>query len=130
MEDIVIKNEQGAFFTPNVNFSASTGKCILQGESYLEDSFEFYANLTRWMEQYLGSGKSIIEVDFKLTYFNTSSSRAILELLRKLRTWQAEGKQVTVNWFYPDPDDDDLLMEAEDFMDDAKIKMNLVSYKI
>lgn len=130
MEDIVIKNEQGAFFTPNVNFSAATGKCVLQGESYLEDSFEFYANLTRWIEQYLGSGKSTLEVDFKLTYFNTSSSRAILELLRKLKMWQAEGKQITVNWFYPDPDDDDLLMEAEDFMDDAKIKMNLISYKI
>jgi len=129
MEDLKIAGQHGSFFTPNVYFSAGTGICEISGESYLEESFEFYDKLIRWVEEYLQTHDRII-VNFKLTYFNTSSSRAILDLLKVLKRFKDEDKDVTVNWFYPDPDDDEMLMEAEDYIDETGLDINLISYSI
>ncbi|MCS7005519.1 MAG: DUF1987 domain-containing protein [Cytophagales bacterium] len=129
MEDLKITGQHGSFFTPNVHFSASTGICEISGESYLEESFEFYDRLIRWVEEYFQQNDRII-VNFKLTYFNTSSSRAILDLLKVLKKYKDEGKDVTVNWYYPDPDDDEMLMEAEDYIDETGLDINLISYTI
>jgi SiaC family regulatory phosphoprotein len=130
MEDLNIKGGHGTYFTPTVIFNATTGKCSISGESYLEDSFEFYDNLSKWINDYFASGSQEIVLDIRLTYFNTSSSRAILDMLRVLKSHLDKGKSVIVNWHYPDPDDDEMLLEAEDFMDDSKLKMNLIAYPI
>jgi hypothetical protein len=127
MENLVIKGSHGTFFTPNVTFSTS-GICEISGESYLEESFEFYDNLIKWIDQYFNEGGNSIQLSFKLTYFNTSSSRAILDLLTSLKRHQEDSKDVTVNWYYPDPDNDEMRMEAEDYIDETGLEINLISY--
>ncbi len=97
-------------------------------KSYLEESFEFYDNLIKWIDKYFAEGAKSIQLSFKLTYFNTSSSRAILDLLTSLKRQQDDGKDVTVNWYYPDPDNDEMRMEAEDYIDETGLDINLVSY--
>jgi hypothetical protein len=129
MENLSIKGSHGTFFTPTVNFSAS-GVCEISGESYLEESFEFYDGLIKWIDSYFGEGAKSIELSFRLTYFNTSSSRAILDLLTSLKRHQDSGRDVTVNWYYPDPDNDEMKMEAEDYIDETGLEINLISYPI
>ena len=128
MEDLNIKGGIGTYFTPNVAFNASTGICSIAGESYLEDSFEFYDNLIKWFDQYFAENNTL-SLSIKLTYFNTSSSRALLDMFRSLKEQKDKGKDVTVNWYYPDPDDDEMLIEAEDFMEDSHLEMNLIPYE-
>lgn len=47
MEDLEIKGESGVFYIPNVKMVASTGVCDISGESYLEDTDEFYNTIIK-----------------------------------------------------------------------------------
>ncbi len=127
MENLVIQEVKDTFFTPGVNFDASTGKCELVGESYLEDTFRFYEKLTAWVNEYANTVKKPISFNFKLTYFNTSSSKGILDIIKALKRYENNGGKVTVNWYYP-KDDDDNLEEAEDFIADTNLNIKLIPY--
>lgn len=128
IENISIEEETGTFFTPAVEFNAETGICRIEGESYLEDTFNFYAKLRDWVNDFFESGKSALELNFKFRYFNTSSSRAILDLLKTLKKHQEGGKTVGVKWHYPDPDDIEMMMEGEDFESDSGLTFEYVPY--
>ena len=126
LNTLEIKGEKGTYFVPYVRFDAETGKCLLEGESYLENTWEFYNDLVDWLRSYTETEQPIA-FDFKLTYFNTSSSKGILELLQFLKEYEDQGKQVTVAWYYPE-DDEDILEEAEDFVEDTQLDIKLIAY--
>lgn len=124
--NLEIEGEKGTFFTPSVKFNAETGVCSLEGESYLEDTWEFYDKLLVWLQQFSETGKPLT-FDFRLTYFNTSSSKGILDLLKQIKSYEEQGGEVTVNWYHPE-DDEDNVEEAEDFKDDTELEINLIPY--
>ncbi len=127
MQNLQIKGERGVYFIPSVDFNYETGVCTISGESYLEEAFEFYDKLSSWIKEYFESGKQNLTMNFRLTYFNTSSSRAILDFLRVIKSYYDKGKTIDITWYYPDPDDDDdMKMEAEDFMDETGLPMKLI----
>jgi hypothetical protein len=128
MENLEIKGESGVYFIPEVKLNASTGVCEISGESYLEDTDEFYNNIINWLEAYIGEVKKSLTFNFKLTYFNTSSSRSILNVLRVLKKYEDDGGKVTVNWYYPE-DDDSIAEEAEDYMKDTGLKINMFAFE-
>lgn len=127
MENIEIKGEKTEFFIPTVNFNAQTGICELSGESYLEETFEFYQKLTNWLNKYIQEVNEPLVFNFRLTYFNTASSKVILDLLRLLKRYREEGGQVSINWFYHDWDGD-MKMEVEDLALDAEVEVNLLTF--
>ncbi len=126
LENLEIEGKSSTFFIPTVSFNAQTGYCKIEGESYLENTWEFYDKLTNWLKAY-AEEKKTVTFNFKLTYFNTSSSKGILDILFFLKEYEAEGNPVTVNWYYPE-DDEDNLAEAEDFIADSELEMNLIPY--
>ncbi len=126
LKDLDIQGEKGVFFIPHINFNADTGHCVIEGESYLENTWEFYKQLVDWIKAYAATGQAI-EFDFRLTYFNTSSSKGILELLEALKEYQDQGGNVTLKWYYP-KDDEDILEEAEDFVEDTQLDIELIAY--
>lgn len=126
MENKIIKGSRGVYFIPTVNFSAETGVCELAGESFLEDTVEFYGPLIDWLKEYIKTGKSLT-FNFKLTYFNTSSSRSILDILNLLKSHEKAGGEVTVNWHY-DERDIDMEEEIEDYMIESELEINMIPY--
>jgi SiaC family regulatory phosphoprotein len=128
MENLEIKGESGVYFIPEVNLNASNGQCQISGESYLEDTDEFYNNIINWLEAYINEVKKPLTFDFRLTYFNTSSSRSILNVLRVLKKYEDRGGSVTVNWYYPE-DDESIAEEAEDYMKDTGLKINMSAFE-
>jgi len=128
MKNILIESRNDTFFTPYVNLNAETGICEMSGESYLEDTNVFYQPIYQWLQEYAREIKKPLRFNFRLTYFNTSSSKSLLDLLRIIRIYEEEGGEVEVNWYYAD-DDDDMREEAEDFMIDTELQMNLISYE-
>ena len=126
LKDLEIQGEKGVFFIPHVKFNADTGHCVIEGESYLENTWEFYKQLVDWIKAYAETGQAI-DFDFKLTYFNTSSSKGILELLEALKEYQSQGGSVVLKWYYPE-DDEDILEEAEDFVEDTQLDIELIAY--
>jgi hypothetical protein len=126
MDDLVIKGEKGTYLTPDVYFSAQTGVCEIKGESYQEDTFEFYNTLINWIDAYIHEVKKPLTLNLKLTYFNTSSSRALQEIFLLLKEYQEQGGEVTINWYYL-MHDESMLEEAEDFQLSTGLKFNVIS---
>ncbi len=128
MEDLIIEGEKGTYLSPDVHFSAETGICEIKGESYQEETFEFFNKLSAWLSEYTEKVKRPIVFNFKLSYFNTSSSRAILDMLAILKKYKKAGGQVEVNWYYLESDDN-MLEEAEDFQADSELAFNIIPIK-
>ncbi len=128
MENLEIKGESGVYFIPEVNLDATSGLCQISGESYLEDTDEFYNNIINWLETYINEVKKPLTFNFRLTYFNTSSSRSILNVLRVLKKYEDKAGNVTINWYYPE-DDESIAEEAEDYMKDTGLKINMFAFE-
>ena len=86
MENIYIEGSHTNFFVPTVEFNAETGVCVLSGESFLEDTNSFYEPLIKWLEIYCAEVKKPITLSINLSYFDTSSSKSILNLLNREST--------------------------------------------
>jgi len=128
MENIIIEGSHTNFFIPTVEFKVEEGTCLLAGESFLEDTIEFYDPLIEWLEDYTAEIKKPLTFDIKLTYFNTSTSRSILDLLNILKDYEEDGGQVEINWFY-DEDDIDMEEDIEDYMLDTGLEINMIPFE-
>jgi hypothetical protein len=105
---------EGSAKTPSIHFDAASGKLELKGRSIPENSVEFYKPLNDWIDAYGKSPVTETEVDVKLEYFNTSSSKCILDLFKKLESISGERTKVTVNWYY-EMDDEDMEEAGQDY---------------
>ncbi len=55
-----------------------------------------------------------VKVNIQLEYFNTSSSKCILDVFKKLEKINSGGSTVIINWHYEE-DDEDMLEAGEDY---------------
>jgi len=112
--------------TPELNFDATTGKFLIEGRSIPENSIEFYKPLFEWLDAYEPQEEETT-LDVKLEYFNTSSSKCLVEIFRKLEKVMQGGNSVRINWFYEE-DDEDMEESGEDFQEiiDIPITMNMI----
>jgi hypothetical protein len=124
MEDLHVNMNPETVYFPLINFNYETGMCELSGESYMEETYKFYGPIITWLQNYTAEKKPIT-FNIKLTYFNTSSSRFILEILFILKKYKDEGGQMEINWHYK-MDDPDILTEIKDFMDETGTKINVM----
>jgi hypothetical protein len=125
MKSLVITTESDSPFYPGVFFNAETGVCEITGESYMEEAYKFYLPLINWIKEFVINEKQSLELNFKLIYFNTSSSRLILDILDILKKFRDEGHEVKVNWYF-DPDDPDVKDEVEDFEIESGMDIELI----
>ena len=59
-----------------------------------------------------------------MEYFNTSSSKCILDVLRKLEKIHKNGKSVVVKWFYEE-DDEDMMEAGENYQRIVSVPIEL-----
>ena len=111
MEPIFI---EGTPKTPTVNFDSQSGILEIKGRSIPENSIEFYKPLVEWLEEYGKNPKDLTQVKIQLEYFNTSSSKCILDVFKKLEAIHKGNHEIIVNWYYEE-DDEDMLEAGEDY---------------
>lgn len=109
--------------TPTVSFNKDNGVLEIKGRSIPENSIEFYKPLLDWIGDYGSSAKSETQINIKLEYFNTSSSKCILDVFKKLET--LNGTQMTINWYYEE-DDEDMLEAGEDYQAIISIPFKMI----
>jgi hypothetical protein len=116
---------EGTPKTPTVEFDAVSGKIVIKGRSIPENSIEFYKPLVDWLDQYAESPSAKTEVNIQLEYFNTSSSKCILDVFKKLEVVHRASKDVVINWYYEE-DDEDMLEAGEDYQSILKIPFKMI----
>jgi hypothetical protein len=122
MEPIII---EGTPKTPTVKFDSGAGIFEIKGRSIPENSIEFYKPLVDALDKYSSAAKSATTVNVQLEYFNTSSSKCILDVFKKLEGINKGGSAVTINWHYEE-DDEDMLEAGEDYQAIINVPFKMV----
>lgn len=114
---------EGTAKTPFVSFDA-TGKLEMRGRSIPENSIEFFQPLIDWVDAYGKEKPAKVDLDVKLEYFNTSSSKCILDLFKRLEKMESYS-DVVINWYYED-EDEDMQEAGEDYASIVQLKFNII----
>lgn len=122
MNDLNINSTQSS---PTVNAQRATGVLEMRGDSYPENSFEFFAPIISWVEEFLEAEKAALSLELYLLYLNTSSVKAMMDILDLLEEAHSEGKPVSVHWYY-DPENDRIAELAEEFKEDCTFPFEIV----
>lgn len=113
--------------TPNVLLDAEAGLIKIEGRSIPENVIDFYHPIINWIDNYTKEPNSNTVVHFQLEYFNTSSSKRLFDIMKKVEAIATtSGKSVVINWYYEE-DDEDIYFAGNDYKAlVTKIDFNLV----
>lgn len=92
-----LEKEKGVS-TPHVLIDEAKGYMLLEGESFPENVISFYQDITQWLYNYLKTDFNAFTFDCKLVYFNSSTSKVLLNMFNAMDKAVSEGKRVIVNW--------------------------------
>ncbi len=127
METLIVKPTTK---TPVIKFDMKNGRLEISGKSIPENAAEFYKPLKEYLARYIEDNKALpTQVDIYLEYFNTASSKYLLDVFRLLEVFYYRGNKVTVNWYYEE-DDDDMYAAGEDYKALVTLPFNLCMKKI
>jgi hypothetical protein len=116
---------EGTPKTPTVTFDTGKGFLEIKGRSIPENSIEFYKPVADLLEKYASSPQAETNVNIQLEYFNTSSSKCILDVFKKLEGIFKSGSKVVINWYYEE-DDEDMLEAGEDYQAIINVPFKMV----
>ena len=115
--------------TPNVTLDPENEIFEISGRSLPEDVAAFYEPILDWLDRYASEATGKTVLNFKLVYFNTASSKLILDILLKLEEMYESGKDIVVRWHFPD-DDEDMEEAGEEYADIVEVPFEQVSYSL
>ena len=95
---------------PKIVLDKQNGIFEISGRSLPEDPADFYRPVLKWVRDYAGHPNPSTEFVFKLEYYNTGSSKIILDLLYELE----KIKGARIQWHFHD-DDEDMEEAGEEF---------------
>ncbi len=110
--------------TPNVLLDPS-GRIRIGGRSIPEDASKFYDNILNWVLDYCHTPSDSTVVDIELEYFNSGSAKFVMQILRELSELLAEGRDLKVNWYYEEGDDD-ILERGEYYSSILDLEINFI----
>jgi len=124
MENLQIEATKSS---PKIDFNAQTNILSIVGESYPENTTQFYEKIFQWIEEFLENIKTEeVTFNIELIYFNSSSSKVLMDLFDTLEEASEEDKNIVVNWIY-DEENEASLEYGEEFAEDIEsLTFNLV----
>ncbi len=122
--------QKGNHKIPDVSFNPETGVFELKGSSIPENSGAVYEPIIEFLKEYKEQPKETTTFNVALSYFNTSSSKWILNILRLLKEIITKKKsEVVINWYY-EPEDEEMLEAANDYHSILNLPINTIEQKI
>jgi len=107
---------QGTDDTPSVILDAEKMIFQISGRSMPEDVTAFYNPVLEWLDENIPHINEKVVFVFKMDYFNTASSKMLLDILVKLEEFYSDGKDIVVHWYYNE-DDEDMMEAGEEYAD-------------
>lgn len=109
--------------TPRIYFNLESGEFEISGRSIPENSIEFYKPLMEWLDEYVTNPVSKTILTINLEYFNTSSSKCLVEVFRKLEK-TLDKSDAKILWYYEE-EDEDMMESGEDYQKIIKVPIEL-----
>jgi hypothetical protein len=111
--------------SPKILCDYEKGLIEIMGKSLPDEAHEFYEPIIQWVESYSKNPQLKTIANIHLVYFNTSSSKMILEFFKKLASINKENYTVEINWNYL-KDEEDMLEAGQDYESIVKIPFNFI----
>ena len=109
--------------TPKISLDIN-GIISMTGKSYPENTFEFYAPIMTWIEEYFEAAPAqTTTFNLEITYFNSGSSKLFFDFFDLLDENSKENT-IVVNWIY-DEDNESAEEAGEDFKEDFN-ELNII----
>ena len=124
MEPLVIPASDD---TPEIVLNSLLGKFEIIGRSLPEDVIEFYTPVYKWLDDYVADPLDDTLFRVKIIYFNSASQRALNEIFTILSRIVVKGKEITVEWFFHE-DDDEMKEAGEEYADLSNIPFIFKTY--
>ena len=104
--------------SPEVDFKFDARTLSLRGESYPENAAAFYGDIIARLGEFLSTLRETrLEVNVVLAYFNSSSTKMLLNLIEALNNAAEAGNRVVLNWYH-DEEDDTILEFGQELSED------------
>lgn len=97
----------------------------IAGNSYPENTFSFYNNVLKWIENYKNGKPGRLECEFYFKYLSSSSHKMVNNIFSKLCVLHKDGKNISVDWYY-DEGDDDIMEIGNDYRQSLNIPLQLI----
>lgn len=113
--------------TPNVILDHVNKVFEISGRSLPEDVVVFYEPVMQWLRELENAPVMNLEFGIKLEYFNTASSKLLLDILLKLEAIYQNGIPMKVKWYFV-PADCDMREAGEEYAEIVGIPFEFVEY--
>ncbi len=125
MEQLQVLTRQATEETPFISFDPVTGVFLIKGVSVPERPEDFYADIYKWLDQYIKNPQPQTTLKCFIFYFNTSSAIRLLGILKKMKKLHDNGNSVTIKWIVFE-DDPDMIEAGEDYQSILEIPFDFV----
>lgn len=113
--------------TPTVILDPHTRRIDIYGHSVGVNPRLYYDPVLRWIDRLKELSPGVVELHVFLNYFNTYSSKVILEIFFRIRKYESFDWNVVLFWHYQS-DDDDLRETGENYADIVRGDFRMVEH--
>lgn len=121
MDNVFIK---GTDRTPEVDLNFSKGVLALSGRSITENPISFYKKIEDYIAAYLKHPQQNTVFKVNLEYFNTSTSKCLVDIFKLFESLNSSEHKVVVEWYY-EKDDEEIMDSGEDYKDIVDIPFEI-----
>ncbi len=112
---------------PTIILDKDKGVFLIRGRSFPDDAYAVFHPAIEWMEEYAKNPNQETVFVFRLYYYNSSTAKALLEILNILQQLHDDGYKVKVQWVYHE-DDEVILEQGEDYASIFDLEFEFIPY--
>ncbi|MEE4176785.1 MAG: DUF1987 domain-containing protein [Bacteroides sp.] len=121
LRDLMIAATPASF---GVEFRINEGLLRFSGNSYPENAVDFFQPLLNWVRDYVRNTRQQTLVEFRINYFNTSSSKYLFQIMEIMNAFRQKGNPVEVVWI-SNAENDEMLETWREIMIELELEYTL-----
>lgn len=110
-----------------INLDKEMGRFEFYGKSLPENPNEFFEPVLTWFREYIKEPNNETNLILKMEYFNTASSKRLLDILSICYEIHKKKLSIIVNWYYR-YNDDDMKETGESFSEIVHLPFKFLTY--
>lgn len=110
-----------------INLDKEMCRFEFYGKSLPENPNEFFEPVIKWFKEYVNTPNKETVLVFKMEYFNTASSKKILDIISICYEIHKKKQSILVNWYYR-TNDEDMRETGETFSEIVHIPFKFITY--